>query len=304
MTIIFSVIGHRIEALCPIFASVWAWRKVWWTEIQKTGARLGWRYICWIWKSRNRWNQWIIVTFLSDYRRYRFSLHILSWSSCFICFTSFTIRILNTHVGKWWNSYKIWVLLLPYFFIQSLLCLCPSCVSKSDVKLMEMICSVSINSCGVNGLARLYSSIYINLLDVNDDLLLTLTAEDTLLSESHIEWIESHPDSQMIEWSSLLTTNYPIIDLPNEWMIHIINISDELKSIGSFTSCIECILIRESSWNQVGVYLVYSPWYMWLCTWETRGVTDVRRRPGSRKYSSSYSATSRTLRCWMLCRFC
>lgn len=124
---------------------------------------------------------------------------------------------------------------------------------------MGMIRSVSINSCGVNGLARLYSSIYINLLDLSDELHLTLTAEDTLLSESCIECIESYPDSQMIEWSSLLTTNYPLIDLPNEWMIHIINISDELKPTGSFTPSIECIFARESSWNQVGVYLIHSP---------------------------------------------
>lgn len=91
-----------------------------------------------------------------------------------------------------------------------------------------MIYSVAVNSCGVNGFTRLYSSIYINLLGLSDELQLTLTAEDNLLSESCSECIKSYSDSQIIEWSSLLTTNYPLLDLPNEWMIFVINISSKL----------------------------------------------------------------------------
>ena len=87
---------------------------------------------------------------------------------------------------------------------------------------MELIRSVCINCCGVNGMARLCSYIYVDLLDISNDLPLTLTAEDTLESESWFDIIESYLDFHVIEWSSLLTTNYPLIDLPNEWMIHII----------------------------------------------------------------------------------
>lgn len=191
MTIMFSVIGHRIEALCPIFASKYK-KQV----LDSDGG--------------------ISVEFGR-------SLFYLIIEDIVSRFTYCRGRLDIEHAR--WEVVKL---------LQDMSITASVFLHTVSAVFVSILCfkNVSINSCGVNGLARLYSSIYINLLDVNDDLLLTLTAEDTLLSEN----------SQMIEWSSLLTTNYPIIDLPNEWMIHIINALNAYLLENPLGTKLECIL--------------------------------------------------------------